>query len=192
MVSNIVERYIELLVKRKKIGKDQVEEYRYQALCIVESAIVISAMSLVGIIFGHFVNVCVFMLCFINIRNRAGGFHLNAFWKCFLGTLFLECAVIVLAMCLTDQIIVFDCAALVSFAAILIIGAVNHPNMNYSKEEFVMTKKQSRNTVSFIVLMIIFLKIIHASVQTIMYLECAVILAAILLIVECLSEHFTE
>ena len=59
-------------------------------------------------------------------------------------------------------------------------------------EEFVMTKKQLRNTVSFIVFMIIFLKIIHASVQTIMYMECAVIIAAILLIVECLSEHLNR
>ena len=46
--------------------------------------------------------------------------------------------------------------------------------------------------VSIIVFVIIFLKIIHASVQTIMYMECAVIIAAILLIVECLSENFTE
>ena len=184
MIPNMIDRYIELLVKRKMISEEQVEDYKYQAICIVESTIVIGAMILVGIIFKQFVNVCIFIICFFNIRNKAGGFHLNAFWQCFLGTISLECLVVVLVRYVSDKIYILDCVALVSFAIIFIIGALNHPNINYSKEEYIVIKKQSRVVILVICFIIVFLKVLHASVETIMYMEYAVIISAILLILK--------
>ncbi len=184
MLPNMIDGYIELLVKRKMISSDQVEDYKYQAICFVESTIVIGAMILVGIIFKQFVNVCIFIICFFNIRNRAGGFHLDTFWQCFFGTISMECLVAVLVRYMSDKIYVLDCAALVSFAIIFIIGALNHPNINYSKEEYIVIKKQSRIVVSVICFIIAFLKVLHASVETIMYMEYAVIMSAVLLILE--------
>lgn len=184
MIPNMVDRYIELLVKRKMISEEQVEDYKYQAICFVESAIVIGAMILVGIIFKQFANVCIFIICLFNIRNRAGGFHLNAFWQCFLGTISLECLVVVLIRYVSVKIYVLDCVALVSFAIIFIIGALNHPNIHYSKEEYIVIKKQSRVVILVICFIIVFLKVLHASVETIMYMEYAVIISAILLILE--------
>lgn len=58
---------------------------------------------------------------------------------------------------------------------IFIIGALNYPNINYSKEEYIVIKKQSRIVGLVICFIIIFLKVLHASVGTIMYMEYAVI-----------------
>ena len=69
-------------------------------------------MTIVGVFFHEVFNVWAFIICFFLIRNRAGGFHFNSFWKCYLGSVGLEFLGIYLVKQLNDNTCVFECISI--------------------------------------------------------------------------------
>lgn len=70
-----------------------------------------------------------------------------------------------------------------SYVCILIIGTVNHPNMDMSKEELNASKTSSRLLVSMLIMLVGFLWWIEANMEIIVYMCLAIILCASLLII---------
>ena len=194
MLDNIIDKYLLIILKEGIISQNALEDYKYHATCFVENFIVMGSMLLIGILLGDLIDIGIFMLCFFAIRNRAGGFHLDKFWKCFIGTTILECMVFFFVTYYTaNQILVLDFMAFPACAVILIIGAINHPNMNYSRKEYKSVKKSSRIVALVEFFIVIFLKLINASDITIGYMECALILSAFLLVLGIITnQHSTD
>lgn len=64
----------------------------------------------------------------------------------------------------------------------MFLGALNHPNMNFTEEEYRNTKKMARFMVTLIFALILFLKWVEASTEVILFMEYAVSLSGILLL----------
>lgn len=182
MIEKIIGRYLKVLLKNNIISMDEIESYKYHATCFLESFIVIVTMFAIGMILHESVNICVFIICFFSIRNRAGGFHLDTFPKCFFGTVALECLIIALVKFLKNKMIIIDILTVILFIVILSFGALNHPNMNYTRNEYISVKNVSRVTVTVVCSLIVFLKLLNASDETILFMEYAVILSGVLLV----------
>ena len=183
MIDTLVAKYVKALVNLKIISVKEYEQLKYQLLCIVESAIVIVAMLIVGAVFKCLVNWCIFIVCFFVIRNRTGGFHLNSFGKCFFGTLTLQIIGILIIEYMTQNLVkVFDITMIISFLVIILVGTLNHPNMNYSVEELIVSKRISRVMAVFVVSIIFLLRCVSVSEKTVMFMEYAVILSGVLLL----------
>ena len=189
MIEGMVDKYIGILISKETISAENKEAYKYHMLCFLESFIVIASMLVLGFFFKEFVNVSIFIICFFSIRNRSGGFHLNTFWKCFAGTICLECIIILLVRFVSDIVYVIDFLALVSFLVMMIVGALNHPNMDYSRDEYIEVKKISRIVTCIVYFMIVFLKLLCASEKTILFMEYAIILPAILMVLGCITKQ---
>ena len=148
---------------------------------MVEHAITVGTMLLLGLIFRHFLPTICFMAFFFSLRKRTGGYHANKFWQCYLGTVITYIVVIqVVPVLCTSQIIMYG---MLFFAIILIciMGTINHPNIDISKSELQESKKAARLVVIMEVMIIVVLAYLKANILYIGYMSVAVILCALLM-----------
>ena len=190
-MEKVVERYISALIKAQVITDEDREIYKYHIICALESVLVIMTMTIVGVFFHEVFNVWAFIICFFLIRNRAGGFHFNSFWKCYLGSVGLEFLGIYLVKQLNDNTCVFECISIGMMVIILWIGAINHVNMHYDDREYKAIKRKSRIVTMGIGIIIFFLRAIYVPLEMILYMEYAVILSGIMLVLGIIAGQHT-
>lgn len=191
MLKKCISKYIDNLLKLNIISRDEYEKYEYYLLCLAESIIVISIMLIIGTLFQCTLNVVTFIICFFLIRNRSGGFHLNSFSKCFIGTIILELIGIISIKYVPTYIgNILDILSIVSYVVLMVFGTLNHPNINFNKEEYKASKTMSRMISSLIIALIIFFKSIKASVDTIMFMEYAVTISGTLLFLGIITKQY--
>lgn len=192
MLEKVIEKYISALIKAHMIEDNQREIYQYHIICTLESILVVLSMTGVAFYFHEVLHVWAFIACFFLVRNRTGGFHFDLFWKCYLGTVGMEIFVIYLVKFTANSTVVIDMLCLCMFVVIFRIGAMNHINMNYSEEEFIAIKKKARAVSCAIAAVIIFLRISQISGTIVLYMEYAVILSGIMLILGIIAGQEAE
>lgn len=161
----------------------QRDEYLYSLTCFVEGILTIGSILILAICFEKIIPTIMFLLFFFSLRRRTGGFHLNSFGSCFIGTLILYVLIVICAKYAVLERLVLVLFTVCSYVCILIIGTVNHPNMDMSKEELNASKTSSRLLVSMLIMLVGFLWWIEANMEIIVYMCLAIILCASLLII---------
>lgn len=192
MLEKVIQKYVSALIKAHVIADKDREAYQYHITCAIESILVVLSMTGVAFYLHEVIHVWVFIVCFFLVRNRTGGFHFDSFWKCYLGTVGLEIFVIYLVRFSANITVVIDILCLCIFCVIIRIGAMNHINMNYSEEEFIAIKKKARVVSSGLVAVIAILKISQISGTMVLYMEYAVILSGLMLILGILAGQEAE
>lgn len=182
MLEKAVQKYVLTLIKAHAIADKEKEIYQYYIVCALESSLIVASMTGVAFYFHKVLYVWAFNACFFLIRNRTGGFHFDSFWKCYLGSVGLEIFVIHMVKITVGIPIILDVLCLCMFGVIIRIGAMNHINMNYSKEEFTAIRKKARIVSCGIIAVIWILKIFRISGTLVLYMEYAVIVSGIMLL----------
>lgn len=119
--------------------------YKYCIQVVVEKIIGFSIILFLSIIWGVFIETVLFLICFSTLRKYTGGFHAHSFTGCLIGTLaiyslFVKFLCPIIQKNINTNMIVFIAAGIIVF----IIGAVNHPNMEWNKQEYDECKKIAR------------------------------------------------
>lgn len=101
-------------------------------------------MLVISTLFKKFLPTVVFLVFFLSLRKRTGGYHADKFWQCYLMTIITYIGVIRAAAILSEKSYIIY--ALLFFAVLIIetIGTVNHPNIDLDKDELRETKKAAR------------------------------------------------
>ena len=181
MIEKMALKLVDQMEKEKIISKSSCKYYEYALISVVEHAITVGTMLLLGFIFRQFLPTICFMVSFFSLRRRTGGFHANKFWQCYLGTVITYIAVIqVVPVLCINQIIMYGMLFL-AIILICIIGAINHPNIDISKSELQESKKAARLVVIMEVMIIVVLAYLKANILYIGYMSVAVILCALLM-----------
>ena len=183
MITKAVKYLVDQLVKMELIEEMQRDEYLYSLTCFVEGILTIGSILILAICFEKIIPTIMFLLFFFSLRRRTGGFHLNSFGSCFIGTLILYVLIVICAKYAVLERLVLVLFTVCSYVCILIIGTVNHPNMDMSKEELNASKTSSRLLVSMLIMLVGFLWWIEANMEIIVYMCLAIILCASLLII---------
>lgn len=183
MITKAVKYLVDQLVKKELIEEMQRDEYLYSLTCFVEGILTIGSILILAICFEKIIPTIMFLLFFFSLRRRTGGFHLNSFGSCFIGTLILYVLIVICAKYAVLERLVLVLFTVCSYVCILIIGTVNHPNMDMSKEELNASKTSSRLLVSMLIMLVGFLWWIEANMEIIVYMCLAIILCASLLII---------
>ncbi len=181
MIEKMAIKIINQMEIEKIISKSSCEYYEYALIGMVEHAITVGTMVLLGLIFRQFLPTICFIVFFISLRKRTGGFHANEFWQCYLGTVITYIVVmqIVPMLCINPTIMY----GMLFFAITLIciIGTINHPNIDMSKSELQESKKAARLVVLMEVMIIAVLVYLKADILYIGYMSVAIILCAFLM-----------
>lgn len=182
MVEKIILNLVDNLVDNNIIELDKKDMYMYALICEIESAITIGSIIIVAIIIRKlFLTIC-FLFSFLSLRNRTGGYHLNCFSSCYIGTIGIYGLVICICESLSDQSICLGILTLFSILCITIIGTINHPNMDMSLEEINASKKLARCTLIINVVICGFLFMLNVNRNVVKYFQMGIIVCAILLL----------
>lgn len=181
MIEKMVIKIINQMEMEKIISKSSCEYYEYALIGMVEHAITVGTMLLIGLIFRQFLPTICFIVFFLSLRKRTGGFHANKFWQCYLGTVITYIVVVQIVPMLCINPTIMYGMLFFAITLICIIGTINHPNIDMSKSELQESKKAARLVVLMEVMIIAVLVYLKADILYIGYMSVAIILCAFLM-----------
>lgn len=181
MIEKLAFKIVNQMERQKIISKSNCIYYEYALISMVENAVTVGTMLLLGLLFGQLLQTVCFWVFFLSLRKRTGGFHADKFWQCYLCTVVTYIAV----MQIMPVLCVIPAAMYgMLFLAILLIcimGTVNHPNIDMDESELRESKKAARLLVIMEVMIIVALVYLKADFLYVGYMSVAIILCAFLM-----------
>lgn len=181
MIEKMAYKLVNQMEMEKIISKSSCEYYEYALIGMVEHAITVGTMLLLGLIFRKFLPTICFGVFFFSLRKRTGGFHANKFWQCYLGTVIIYSALVPIVPILCRNQAVMYAILFLAMLLICIMGTINHPNMDMSKGELQKSKKAARLLVLMEVTILVVLVYLKVDILYIGYMSAAIILCAFLM-----------
>lgn len=89
MIERTIRKVLDILLENKRISAEEYEEFVYVLLGDVESFIVTGSIFFLSILADQIIPSMFFLVFFFSLRKRTGGYHLNSFSKCCIGTIIL-------------------------------------------------------------------------------------------------------
>lgn len=185
MIEKIAINLVNQMTEVKLIHKDMAERYIYVAICWMEKFITIGTIILISIVVQKFLPTLFFLVFFLELRKRTGGYHLNKFYQCYLATVVSYLFILAICTRLSHYPRWLLGVLLFAMVGIGIIGTVNHPNIHMDSEELAESKRQARIIVLLEGSIIYGCVLLGADMIFISYMAIAVILCAALL---CISK----
>lgn len=163
------------------IRKSERMNYEYALITMIERFISIGTILFIGLISKLFIPTLCFLIVFLALRKRTGGYHADKFWQCYLATTITYMAVIHLAVLLSSNKTVLFVALALAVLVIGAIGTVNHPNMDMNKEELQAAKAAARLLVLLEIMVIMIWAALDVNELCVSYMSIAIILCALLM-----------
>lgn len=189
MIEKMALKIVSQMEIQKIISKSNREYYEYALISMVENTVTVGTMLLLGLLFRHFLHTVCFLVFFLSLRKRTGGFHADKFWQCYLITVVTYIAVIQIVPVLCETPAVLYGLLLFAIFLICVMGTINHPNMDMDQGELRESKKAARLLVLMEALIISVLVYLEADILYISYMSVAVILCALLM---CLAKMIEQ
>lgn len=181
MIEKMALKIVSQMEMQKIISKSSCEYYVYALISMVESAITVGTMLFLGLIFRQFLPTICFIVFFLSLRKRTGGFHAKKFWQCYLETVIIYSAVIQIVPILCRKPTIMYPMLFLAIILICIIGTINHPNIDLNKCQLQESKKAARLLILMEVMIIAVLIYLKVDSLYIGYMSVAIILCAFLM-----------
>ena len=181
MVEKIVVKLVAQMEDRKIIEKTSRDYYEYVLITLIEHLIGVGTMLIIGIFFKQFMPTVIFLIFFLSLRKRTGGYHADKFWQCYLVTIITYIGIIQIVTVLSEKTFILYLILLFAVLAIEIIGTVNHPNIDMDESELYENKKAARLLVLMEAAVIVLLIVLEINQIYVSYMSIAIILCAFLM-----------
>lgn len=79
MVEKIVMQLVTQMEERKIIEKSSRDYYEYVLITLAEHIIAVGTMLIIGMLFNQFIATIIFLVFFLSLRKRTGGYHADKF-----------------------------------------------------------------------------------------------------------------
>ena len=193
MIEKIAIDLVDQMTETKLIHKDMAERYIYVAICWMEKFITIGTIILISIAVEKFLPTLFFLLFFLGLRKRTGGYHLDKFYQCYLASVLSYLVILGISTSLVGYPQLILGMLLFAMSVIGIIGTVNHPNMHMDSAQLAESKKEARIILLLEGSIIYCCVLLGADLIFISYMAIAVILcAALLCIAKILKQEAKE
>ena len=137
-------------------------------------------------------NIIIFLCTFMFLRRRTGGFHLETFGQCFIGTNIICIIIEVCDFIWLKYMPVVMVFCMVSVIYILCVGTVNHPNLALDDSELRESKKRARIVVVLEVLLTIVLCIVGVDRTITGYMAMGINICALLLVMSKIQSRMNK
>ncbi len=183
MVEYAANRLLNKMVQKGLLIAEKKDIYFYAMITLAEKAITGSVILILSLIWHISVPTVIFLILLFGIRKHTGGFHADKFSYCFISTtsIYIVFATIIYPILLNHMQVVYGMMVL-SGITLELLGAVNHPNMDWNRTEYEESKKLARMTVAFEIAVIVILSVLGMSDEYTIFMSFAVNLSAFLLV----------
>lgn len=173
-----------VLLNHQLICKDDIEHATFFVENCYLKIISFVVTIVISVVTGSFPGLMLFYVFYSMIRRHSGGFHCKTQAGCLLLSVVVLLVVVATKPIALDIVKdIFWWVLMISALIILLIGTVNHPNLNLTKEELNVSKRKARLVtvleISFIVLSIF----LHIQSEYIFYMFIGIAVNAISMIV---------
>ncbi|MCI8507011.1 MAG: accessory gene regulator B family protein [Lachnospiraceae bacterium] len=181
MIEGIVNRIVKMMIEEQVIEESDQEDYQYSLHCMTESFITVGSILIISCILKNIIATSGFLLFFLALRKRTGGYHASTFGHCYWMTLVTYGFVVYLCQNIRFWQKYHWLGVFISSMIILVIGTVNHPDVHMTQSELKNAKEAARWMLMLEIGVLFFLKWMNASPIMITYLSTAIALCGILL-----------
>ncbi len=148
----LVQRIVNKMLLFDLVSEHEKEYYNYYIELALEKMIAMSTIFVMAFWMDRIVEMILFIVAFSSIRKYAGGYHCNTFHGCYLLSM---CVSFVCISPLFDSRLNLSKMTFIIFTilctgVILMIGAVNHPDMHWDD----MEQRNSKNIAKSIVMLL--------------------------------------
>lgn len=146
MINKLAHKIVTNMLKENIINGKQTQFYEYAFIIKAESAITILSILTLSLIYKLIGPTIIFLVFFLELRKRTGGFHAKTFFRCFIMSniiIYVFFALIYPILIIQEMKLIFV-SSTVAFIVIYSICTVNHPNWNLSNKEYKQMKIMSR------------------------------------------------
>ena len=182
-MENFADKFVEKMFISGEIGEEEKDRCRYIIVVKIEQILTLFVLLFGACFFRKVIPTVLFLIFFWQIRKRSGGYHMKNFERCFAGTV---CIYIIWVKFLAPLLMIHSEIGYGLFAVSVLIlegiGSVNHPNMDWTKEEYAAGKQMTREIVLFEAAVIGATALLGADRECVMYMMFGVILSAALLL----------
>ena len=181
IIIQIIGNWIDQMQKKNWLLEEDREYYQYAMEVRLEEILTIATVFFVIICMRQFVNGLTFLVSFLTLRKRTGGFHMKTFEACYMATVGTFVAVIFVAKYVhTYSKIGFICTCIAS-VYVVVIGTVNNPDIDMNNSELSVSKKCARIVLTVELLIVIVGMRIKKCKEIVIMISLAIILCSILL-----------
>jgi len=189
MIEKMAYDLIGQMTEARIINKDMEERYVYVFICWTEKFITVGSIILLSLLFHKLLPTIFFLVFFLELRKRTGGYHMDKFYKCYLVSIVSYFIIVIISEKLSEHPQWLFAIVALAITGIGLIGTVNHPNMHMTSDELVESKKSARTIVLLEGCIMLGCALLYADMVYISYMAIAVILCAALL---CIAKIFKQ
>jgi len=184
MIEKMAYDLIGQMTEARIINKDMEERYVYVFICWTEKFITVGSIILLSLLFHKLLPTIFFLVFFLELRKRTGGYHMDKFYKCYLVSIVSYFIIVIISEKLSEHPQWLFAIVALAITGIGLIGTVNHPNMHMTSDELVESKKSARTIVLLEGCIMLGCALLYADMVYISYMAIAVTLCAALLCIE--------
>lgn len=189
MIEKMAYDLIGQMTEARIINKDMEERYVYVFICWTEKFITVGSIILLSLLFHKLLPTIFFLVFFLELRKRTGGYHMDKFYKCYLVSIVSYFIIVIISEKLSEHPQWLFAIVALAITGIGLIGTVNHPNMHMTSDELVESKKSARTIVLLEGCIMLGCALLYADMVYVSYMAIAVILCAALL---CIAKIFKQ
>lgn len=189
MIERLANDLICQMSEARIIDKDMEERYIYVFICWIEKFITVVSIIVISLMFHKLLPTIFFLVFFLELRKRTGGYHLDKFYRCYLASIVSYLVIVIISEKLSENPQWLYAIVVFAITGIELIGTVNHPNMHMTSDEMTESKKSARTIVLLEGCIIFGCVMLDADMVYISYMAIAVILCAALL---CIAKIFKQ
>ncbi len=178
MVEEMVLKLVNQMEVKKMIEKSDRDYYEYVLIIMMERIIAIGSLLIVSVICKQFLPTVIFLIFFLSLRKRTGGYHADKFWQCYLLTIITYIGVIRVAPVLSEISYLMYILLFLAVLVIEVFGTINHPNMDLDENELRETKKAARLLVLIEMGIITVLIVLKVDQLYVSYMSMAIIMCS--------------
>lgn len=184
-MDKVASKIVDSMLSEHIITNEERSLYIYSLQMIMEKLIGYAAIFILAIVFNLFLPTAMFMIFFGTIRKYSGGFHMSSFFSCFILSVSMYISI---CKVLYPRLPIFSIKSLffliVASIFILIIGAINNPNIHWDTKELEETAALTRIVTIIETGVIICMFILGCNSIYLWFMSLGVLLAALLLMIE--------
>mgnify|MGYP002269293248 CR=1 FL=1 len=180
MIEKIADDLIGQMTEARLIDKEMEARYVYVFICWIEKFITVGSIIVISLMFHKLLPTIFFLVFFLELRKRTGGYHLDKFYRCYLASIVSYLVIVIISEKLSEHPQWLFAIVLLAITGIGLIGTAN---------ELMESKKSARTIVLLEGCIILGCVLLDADMVYVSYMAIAVILCAALL---CIAKIFKQ
>jgi len=183
-MDQVASKIVDRMMMANLISEKDTEEYIYGVQILLEKIISYSIIFLLALILNRLLEVFLFVISFSLIRKYSGGIHCKRFETCLIASAAVSFSGIALFPLVENYILLYQGGLIMSIIIVIIIGAINNPNIDWSICEYRKAKRLSRLTVLLEASVLLLLMLLHIPLNYRFYISYGIVICALSMLLE--------